>query len=153
MASNRAPGTEIEAYCSPCASVLKHVVVAAGASRISKVRCNACQHVHVYRKAQPKSEATATATRKSRAAERRKALATAGFDALMRGQDLEKAHPYDRASTFQVEDLLDHATFGAGIVVCRLPDGKIEVQFRDRRRVLIHECGVASPDTGLAVHA
>jgi hypothetical protein len=50
----------------------------------------------------------------------------------------EHARPYSLQETFVVDDIVDHKTFGLGVVTVVAPDRKIEVAFRDGRKKLAH---------------
>lgn len=48
-----------------------------------------------------------------------------------------KVRTYDRAAAYEIGELVDHPTFGAGIVVGQPGAGKVCVRFCDRDRVLV----------------
>ncbi len=54
------------------------------------------------------------------------------------GKDTSELVPYAATTSFQPEQLIQHATLGAGLVVRCLDGSKIEVLFRDGARTLVH---------------
>lgn len=86
---------------------------------------------------EPRKKASSkTARPKQGAAERR---AEAAFEAARAGKDLSRATRYTPRQAFVAGDVLDHATFGIGVVEKCLADNKVQVIFqRGGERVLIH---------------
>jgi hypothetical protein len=115
---------------------------------IVKVDCNVCHSVHKYH---PPKEAkvakvvkAAKTARPAGEAPRRvkkdpEADAAAEWDELQASFDPDRAIPYTMAATFRVRNLLSHPTFGFGLVQKVLPQNKIEVLFKDGRKLL--RCG------------
>jgi hypothetical protein len=131
-----APGKEVDAYCGKCKLELAHIIVAMNGSRIAKVECKTCHGVHAYRGGPP-------APRKRRVAAKgeRQPLTPGEYDTLIAGRDLSRARAYRPASVFGANDVIDHPTFGLGVVVRVLADGKIEVGFPVGLKLLVHDRG------------
>ena len=84
----------------------------------------------------PAKRATRTAKPKQGAAERK---AEAAFEAARAGKDLSRAQRYSPREAFAAGDVLDHATFGLGVVEKLLADNKLQVIFQTSgERVLVH---------------
>lgn len=138
-------GGDTDAYCGKCRLTLAHVVIATDAGRPVRVQCKTCNAEHAMRagtparasatEAKPK-RASKTAKPKQGAAERR---AEAAFEAARAGKDLSRATRYTPRQEFSAGEVLDHATFGLGVVEKCLADNKVQVIFQTGgERVLVH---------------
>ena len=56
----------------------------------------------------------------------------------MEGRDISNAVKYKLSQAFTVDEVLDHKTFGLGLVMRLLSDNKIEVTFQTGSKVLVH---------------
>jgi hypothetical protein len=117
-----AAGSEIDAYCPKCKSVKPHVVVAMKGTRAAKTDCQVCGSVHAYRKNPPDTRA------KKRSQ----------YEDAMEGRDLSKPIPYKPSRKFGLDDIIDHKTFGIGLVTRVVSDKKMEVLFEESTKLLIH---------------
>jgi hypothetical protein len=131
-------GSEIEAYCpSPrCKADTNHTVISMYEDEIRRVQCQVCGDVHAYRK--PRGD---TVEAQEAAAERRKLTRKPGWDEAMgqvTEQDLASCRPYSIRDTYEEMDVVSHPKFGTGFVTELLPDNKVEITFKDERRVLVH---------------
>jgi hypothetical protein len=129
-------GGEVDAFCTKCELTLAHTVHAVVAGRPVKVECNTCHGVHRYRDgvARPASRPGGGTAR----APRPRAEAVP-FDALLAARRVGDARPYSAKRRYQVDDVLDHPTFGRGFVSSVRDGGKIEVTFRSDVKLLVHD--------------
>jgi len=142
-------GSEVDAYCTKCKMDLLHRVVAVLEARPKRVECQTCHSQHNYRK--PKGAASGPrATRPTKAAgstPRAKRMGKAEAELLSQwetrvsGKSAADFTRYSVKQTFQVDQLLQHASFGQGYVAAVLQDKKITVVFRDGEKVLAHARG------------
>ncbi|MBN2359103.1 MAG: hypothetical protein JXR83_06590 [Deltaproteobacteria bacterium] len=138
--SSRTPdlGRDVDAFCSRCGLVLAHTVTAKLGDRIVRVMCNTCKREHAYRS----SDDTAAPRRGRDPGEARRqprtTATTSAFARLLGDRDAATAVAYRPTHTFVLSDLLQHPTFGLGVVSEVKSQGKIEVVFRDAVRVLVH---------------
>ncbi|MGC4121499.1 MAG: hypothetical protein QM765_44375 [Myxococcales bacterium] len=120
-------GGEVDSYCTRCKMVLAHTVLAVWAGSIKKVQCNTCGGQHAFRKAEPgaASASSSAAPRPSRpraaAADKPKAASAASalsssYDELIANKDRGSARAFNIKEKFAVGDLLQHPTFGLGVV-------------------------------------
>lgn len=143
-------GGEVDAMCGRCELNLAHTILAMVGPKIVKVRCNTCGNEHQYRGTQPlmKSASAPTRPRASSAGssaapkKTRPAVVTVSWDEQFAGKDLAAAKKYSPRETFKVDDVVDHPTFGLGLVRAVRGD-KIEVGFKQEDKVLVH--GKAPP--------
>jgi hypothetical protein len=131
-----APGKEVDAYCGKCKLELAHVIIAMKGSKIARVECKTCHAVHAYRGSAPAPRKPRAGGKKTKAA-----LTVTEYDRLIEGRDLSGAKPYRPATTFAADDIINHATFGLGVVIKVLSDQKIEVGFPVGIKVLVHDRG------------
>lgn len=143
-------GGEVDAFCTKCKMVLAHTVEAIWAGDIKRVRCNTCMGQHAYRKSEPGSSSTSSTPRASKprasAADKPKAAevaAAAGYDNLMAGKDRSTARRYDLKEKFAVGELIQHPSFGLGVVAAVRGLDKIDVAFPSTVKTLMHNKGAA----------
>ena len=121
-------GLEVDAQCTKCKLLLAHIIIAMDGTQIAKVECKTCHSVHKYRQKKAKK----SLTKKSSV----KALA---FDELISGKDLSRATRYKISTELAQDEIIDHVKFGLGIVTRILSDNKVEVEFSEGPRVLVHK--------------
>ena len=117
-----ATGSQIDAYCPACKAVKPHVVVAMKGTRASKTECKVCGSVHPYRKNPPDTRA------KKRSQ----------FEEAMEGRDVSKPIPYKLTRKFNLDDVIQHKSFGLGLVTRVVSDKKMEVLFQESTKLLVH---------------
>jgi hypothetical protein len=132
-------GSEIEAYCpSPrCKADTNHTVISMYEDEIRRVQCQVCSDVHAYRK--PRGDA-AEAGSEEVAAKRKLTRKPSWEEAMAQVTEAELAscRPYSIRDTYEEMDVVSHPKFGTGFVTELLPDNKVELTFKDERRVLVH---------------
>ena len=133
-------GGDIDAFCTKCKLVLAHVVIAMDGTRVVRVECKTCRGVHAYRKDPSSTSERRTATKSSSKSStpKRAAVGANDYERVIKGQDLSRAQRYKAASHYDEGDVLDHVTFGLGMVMRALADSKIEVLFPAGLKVLVH---------------
>jgi len=119
--------------CTKCEMELNHVVVAHNARGIvEKVKCHTCGSEHKYRP--DKLRATKKATKKSISIQ--EVDLTKTFEKLAEKFKEKKPLPYSMSGSFKNDDVIDHKSFGMGIVISASRD-KMEVVFSDEPRILV----------------
>jgi hypothetical protein len=130
----RTPVAEnVVTMCTKCELELNHVVVAHNARGIVEiVKCHLCGSEHKYR---PDKKRTTKKTSK-------KIIITQEVDFTKTYEKLaqkfkgKKRLPYSMSGSFKNDDVIDHKTFGMGIVISASRD-KMEVAFSDEPRILV----------------
>lgn len=139
-------GGEIDAFCGKCELNLAHTIIAMVGPKVVKVKCNTCGSDHQYRGVQPLVKATSFAAprKPSNGAPKtpKAAAVTVSWDDQFKGKDLTRAKKYSPRETFVVDEVVDHPTFGLGLVRAVRGD-KIEVGFKQEDKVLVHGKGPA----------
>jgi len=131
-------GSEIEAYCpSPrCKADTNHTVISMYEDEIRRVQCQVCSDVHAFRK--PRGDTVETT---EEVVARRKLSRKPTWEEAMTQvteQELASCRPYSIRDTYEEMDVVSHPKFGTGFVTELLPDNKVEITFKDERRVLVH---------------
>lgn len=145
-------GGEVDAHCGKCELNLAHTIIAMVGPKIIKVKCNTCGGEHQYRGVQPlvKAQSFAAPRRTAAPGAPRKPSTpaiTLSWDDQFKGKDLTKAKKYSPRETFGVDDVVDHPTFGLGLVRAVRGD-KVEVAFKQADKVLVHgKAPAAGSDT------
>ncbi|MHC1697983.1 MAG: hypothetical protein AB9919_08025 [Geobacteraceae bacterium] len=135
-------GDIIEASCTRCKSTLNHTIVAMVGERVVRVECNTCHGVHNYRGPVEKKEKASSQAAPKKQAVPRQPKKDPGISDIQEWESLkltfdsEKAIPYDMNRKFRANDLINHATFGLGIVKTIIPPNKMEVLFQIGKKLL-----------------
>ncbi len=132
MLEKNSAGKNIESYCGKCRLNLDHTIMAMDGDAIAKVRCKTCGSSHKYR-----NPAEAQKVRKPRAKKGAGEEATAEIIwqaglAEAKGKESD----YSMAARYRVGDVVNHNTFGKGIVM-KLLANKCEMLFRDKERLMV----------------
>ena len=134
-------GGEIDAFCTKCKMVLAHTILAVSGGRPARVECNTCRGQHNYRSGAvdaPKASTGRTSTRSSPAREA-PSRTKVSVDELI-AQKGGISRPYSPKTTFVLDEVVSHPTFGAGLVAAVRSD-KIDVMFRTGTKTLVHGRG------------
>ncbi len=126
-------GKSVDGWCARCKLMLAHTIEAVVSEKITRTHCNTCGAQHAHRKNPPgtvKKRAT-TGTRAKSASP-----AVIDYQALLRGKDVSNARPYKISERFQSKELINHPTFGVGLVMAVRDTSKIDVGFADGMKTL-----------------
>ena len=139
-------GGEIDAHCNKCELNLAHTILAMVGTVVKRVQCNTCGSQHMYRGEQPLVKATSFAAPKRASAPRmpRAETKVVTFDEVLKGKDLTRAKKYSIRETYVLDDVIDHLTFGFGIVTAVRVD-KVDVTFKVEVKTLAHGKGAPAP--------
>ena len=127
-------GAEVEAHCPKCKADTQHVVVSKYEDEIRRVQCNPCGDVHPYRKPRGESDEEEAAP----AVKKKAAKAKPTWDQVMAKHAKKQPKVYALGEFFKEMEVLSHPKFGVGFVTENIGDDKIEVTFKDDKRVLVH---------------
>lgn len=143
-------GGEIDALCNRCELNLAHTIVAMVGTKVIKVKCNTCGSDHQYRGEQPLVKALSfAAPKKSASGAKPRASAStskASWEDKFQGKDISRPKRYSPAETFAEDDVVDHPTFGLGLVV-HVRGDKVDISFKQAERTLVHGKGAARSTT------
>lgn len=131
-------GGDILAYCSKCQGEFSHVVVSMIDNRPAKVQCKMCKGNHNFKRIGDTKSRSISRSSSQEAPRKKVVLAQ---DYWQEQMDLQKGKPlknYSPKQTFQKSDVINHVSFGVGIVEEVKIDKKIVVLFRTGEKILIH---------------
>ena len=141
-------GDEVDSKCTKCKDLTNHKIVAMVEQEIVKVECNVCGGRHKYRPEKPvKAKTKKKAPAKKKAAAKKKPAkpkltlavkkAIEIFTKLMKGRNEADALPYSMTTQFGKNDLINHPSFGIGVVTAIIPPNKIELTFIEGPKLFI----------------
>ncbi len=131
-------GGDILAYCSKCQGEFSHVVVSMVDKKPARVQCKMCKGNHNFKRIGDSRAKSVLKNATSKEPRKRVVLAQ---DYWQQQLDLQKGKPlkpYSPKQTFQKLDVINHTSFGVGIVEEIKIDKKIVVIFRSGEKLLIH---------------
>lgn len=127
-------GAEVEAHCPKCKADTQHVVVSKYEDEIRRVQCNPCGDVHPYRKPRGESDEEEPAP----AVKKKAVKAKPTWEQVMAKNAKKQPKTYQLGEFFKEMEVLSHPKFGVGFVTENIGDDKIEVTFKEDKRVLVH---------------
>ena len=136
-------GKEILSNCSKCKLILAHIIVTMKSATLpDKVQCKTCKATQSFKdpSAKKKKASVDRVIKSAKRAGSKKSTETVGElwnKAInkMTGSSKE----YSMKASFMMGDVIDHPTFGQGVVEKLIDDNKIEVLFQDDFRTLLHK--------------
>jgi len=132
MSTTPRVGGEVDAFCTKCELLLAHTILAMVGPKIARVRCETCKGEHAYRGAVVPAGAKKPRAPRAPAAEK----VVIAWEERLKGSDLTKARKYSPKESFAPEEVLNHPTFGYGIVTAVRGD-KIDVAFKAFEKTLL----------------
>lgn len=140
-------GDIIEARCTRCRKILNHRIVAMVDDKVARVECNTCNGVHNYHA--PPVAKESKAGRSVAGGGKSKVVSTPRvakkdpaeiereeWASLYPTLDLEKAFQYDMTARYRVKNLIQHPSFGLGIVKVVIAPNKMQVLFESGVKLL-----------------
>ena len=128
-------GSDVEAYCPKCKADTTHVVISKYEDEIRRVQCNPCGDVHSFRK--PRGEVEDEVPEPI-AAKKRALLKKMTWDEFFAKHSEKAGKPYEFREAYHENAIVTHPKFGRGFVSEVMSDSKVEITFKDARRVLVH---------------
>ena len=132
MKENNSAGKSVESYCGKCKVNRDHTIMTTDGQTIARVRCKECGSLHKFR-----DVAELRTIRKAGAktiAQEQAATALVWETGLAAARG--KARDYDMAAAYRVGEVVNHNTFGKGIVL-KVHLNKCEMLFKDRERLMV----------------
>jgi hypothetical protein len=128
-------GSDVEAYCPKCKADTTHVVISKYEDEIRRVQCNPCGDVHSFRK--PRGEVEDDVPEPI-AAKKRAMIKKLNWEEFFAKHGEKQGKPYEFRERYTENVIVTHPKFGRGFVSEVVSDSKVEVTFKDARRVLVH---------------
>lgn len=134
-------GSDVLAYCTSCKMDLNHVIVALLGDRITKVQCRTCRKDHGYRAPKGVSERAMSSSRTTSKNKRKKEVFSVEeeWTRLMEAAQSQTPVKYSIKTTFEPGVLLNHPSFGEGVVLKIHHPNKMDVVFKTEVKTLIHD--------------
>jgi len=127
-------GKEVLSYCSKCKLTLNHLIVnMKDPETINKVVCKTCKATHSYKDPKKASKKKVIPHRKK--AEMKNNEKT--WEEALKQSSI-KMLDYSPKTKFIKGDLINHPTFGKGVIEKLVDNNKIEVLFKENRKTLVH---------------
>lgn len=141
------PGDDVEAWCTRCRMNLNHRVIAVVGSNIQRVHCLTCGGDHKYyppkglksEKSERSHVKIARSPEKSAGPTRTSAARAAGeWQTIMRHMPPDHVpRPYRVSESYAPAEFIEHPVFGIGRVLEIAGAERIQVIFKDGRKILI----------------
>jgi len=140
--SSIGPGDDVEAWCTRCRMNLNHRVIAVLGDEVKRVHCLTCGGDHQYyppkgespSKASPRASKPAQTKPEKRSSRR----ASGEWSRIMQEMPPDVSpRPYKASETYQPAEYIAHSVFGPGRVLEILGRERIEVIFKEGRKVLV----------------
>jgi hypothetical protein len=129
-------GADTDAFCPKCKSDTGHTIITKYEEEIRRVQCSACGDVHAFRK--PRGETDEEAALEPDKPSKRKVRQKPTWEEFFQKHDPSQGRPYSFRDTYVESDIVSHPKFGVGFASEAVDDDKVEITFRDSRRVLVH---------------
>lgn len=135
-------GQEITTFCSSCKLSLKHVIVAhksGNSGPVAKVRCNTCMKIHSFRNP-PAPKSAGGGRRASPAPRERPAVIPIEVEWREQLSKLQgvASQAYAPTKEFKAGDVIEHPSFGCGVVKSLKDGNKLEALFQKDVKTLAH---------------
>ncbi len=114
----------------------EHTVIALVGRLPKRVQCALCESQHNYRSTRGNSRPSTP--RSTQPESRRKSASRWQVELAQKAQTDIQPRAYDTAETFDLGDVIDHPSFGMGIVKEVIPGGKVKILFSSGKRLLAH---------------
>jgi hypothetical protein len=129
-------GKEVLSLCNKCKLTLAHIIVTMKTDKVPhKVQCKTCNGTHSFK------DATLEKIKKSgsrRVTKKKTGPAVADLWQAAVNDPTKEHHKYSPRTAFHEGDVIEHPTFGAGLIEKLIDHDKIQVIFRSDIKTLIH---------------
>ncbi len=123
-------GDPIEARCTKCRKNTDHIIITIAEEAPVKVQCNACSRQHKYRPPTVAKKPAVRQAAKPKDADRKE------WELLQPTMDSSKAKTYSMTESYKLNALINHPTFGLGIVQRIVGSQKVEILFEDGKKIM-----------------
>jgi hypothetical protein len=131
MPAKNSAGQDIDSYCGKCKLNRDHTIMTMDGETIAKVRCKTCGSMHKFASSLGAQKVRKPKARKGAGEERTAEIVWAAGLAEAKGK--ERAYSMD--SKYRIGEIVNHQTFGRGIVM-KLYANKCDMLFKDRERLM-----------------
>lgn len=134
MITQYSTGGYVDAWCTKCKLELGHTIVAMVQNVPKRVKCNTCNGEHNFRarRSERNRRVSKNTPRKTGSREAK----VNEYMSRLTGSDLSRARKYSMRESFKKDELIDHPSFGIGIVLTIIQADKMEILFKDGPKLL-----------------
>lgn len=125
-------GGDIKYHCPRCDLVLAHTIIAMAGREPARIRCNTCKSERNYRAPKPERVKTEP-LRRTRAPISDEGL----YNQKLKETALQNSKKYRIDEILKTNDVVEHPTFGRGVVMKTIFPDRVEILFKDQSRVLM----------------
>lgn len=122
-------------FCKKCDAERYHTVLSHKTSTSAKIQCEVCKSIKTY--SLPKAGGSTVKRASGGALKVRKTSHADEFQALTTNRSAEKGTPFSIKTKFEMDQKIEHPTFGTGYVKAVQSD-RIEVIFESEVKTLMH---------------
>jgi hypothetical protein len=131
-------GGNIDSWCGTCKMMLAHTIEAMVGEKPARVHCNTCNAQHGYKARKP-----GETTRKPRVAKAGEAPRVAKprankYQTLLNSKDAALTRRYSPSEKYALGEVMEHPSFGVGVVTAIKDGTKIEILFEGGMKLLVH---------------
>jgi len=112
------------------------VIITKYEDEIRRVQCNSCSDVHAFRK--PRGEEAEETPVEPERQSKKRVVKKPTWDEFFAKHDPGLGRPYSFRDSYIENDIVHHPKFGVGFASETMDEDKIEITFKDSRRVLVH---------------
>ena len=135
MITSYSAGEKIDSWCTKCKLQLGHTIIAVVDNLPKRIQCNTCEeHHNVSTRPSGKS---GTKSKSSARKTSSKETTYEEYISRLRDSDPANSKKYDTKGDFHKDEIIDHLSFGIGIVLSVIQINKIKILFKDGPRLLI----------------
>ncbi len=131
MLEKNSVGQNIDSYCGKCKVNCDHTIMTMDGEAIAKVRCKMCGSMHKFRSPLDAKKVRKPRTIKGAGEKATAEIVWAAGLAEAKGQERD----YSMDSKYRIGDIVNHQTFGKGIVI-KLYANKCDMLFKDGQRLM-----------------
>ena len=131
MQDKNSVGQNIDSYCGKCKLNLDHTIMAMDGETMAKVRCKSCGSSHKFKNPFDLQKICKSKVKKGVSVETTAKIIWEAGLAEAKGKERD----YSIAEKYRVGDIVNHHTFGKGVVMKLYPN-KCDMLFKDRERLM-----------------
>ena len=133
-------GSVVDCFCPKCDNDTEHTIISSTKRRIREVKCEVCQFVHKYSNTKKKAKKSATPSKRGRKKKQKiDDLVSMGseWEEEIELKKLVEPVDYRLGGSYAEGTVINHPSFGVGIVKKILSNTKIEMLFQTGRKFLV----------------
>jgi hypothetical protein len=131
MQEKHSLGQNIHSYCGKCTLNLEHTIITMDGETMTKVRCKSCGNLHKFKEPLDPHKMQKALEKKCAGDGAKAQIIWESSLAEAKGKERE----YSMAAKYRIGDIVNHQTFGKGLVM-KLYSNKCDMLFKDGERLM-----------------